>query len=111
MAVKRISFSSMGLPGRSTSKNRPTSTFYLSVLARPILPTYGNWRLLAWRQKAGRADLSHLTIMKVLDKTFHYPIQPLVCSGDILQKVIVLYDKPIGTSQADLLSRLSAGPP
>jgi len=48
--------------------------------------------------KAGRADFSTLSIMKVLDKT-----TPLLCdhcaSGDILKKVYILYDKPIGTAQ------------
>ena len=50
--------------------------------------------------KAGRADFSNLTIMKVLDKT-----TPLLCdhcaSGDILKKVYILYDKPVGDKQAD----------
>lgn len=50
--------------------------------------------------KAGRADFSNLTIMKVLDKT-----TPLLCdhcaSGDILKKVYILYDKPVGTEQQD----------
>ncbi len=49
--------------------------------------------------KAGRADFSNLTIMKVLDKT-----SPLLCdhcaSGDILKKVYLLYDKPVGDKQA-----------
>lgn len=48
--------------------------------------------------KAGRADFSNLTIMKVLDKT-----TPLLCdhcaSGDILKKVYILYDKPVATKQ------------
>jgi len=48
--------------------------------------------------KAGRADFSNLTIMKVLDKT-----TPLLCdhcsSGDILKKVYLLYDKPVGDKQ------------
>jgi len=48
--------------------------------------------------KAGRADFSNLSIMKVLDKT-----TPLLCdhcaSGDILKKVYILYDKPVGTAQ------------
>jgi len=50
--------------------------------------------------KAGRADFSNLSIMKVLDKT-----TPLLCdhcaSGDILKKVYILYDKPVGDKQAD----------
>jgi type VI secretion system secreted protein Hcp len=48
--------------------------------------------------KAGRADFSNLTIMKVLDKT-----TPLLCdhcaSGDILKKVYILYDKPVADKQ------------
>src|ERR1700733_8831244 len=50
--------------------------------------------------KAGRADFSNLSIMKVLDKT-----TPLLCdhcsSGNILAKVYILYDKPVGDKQAD----------
>jgi type VI secretion system secreted protein Hcp len=48
--------------------------------------------------KAGRADFSNLSIMKVLDKT-----TPLLCdhcaSGNILDKVYILYDKPVGDKQ------------
>jgi type VI secretion system secreted protein Hcp len=48
--------------------------------------------------KAGRADFSNLTIMKVLDKT-----TPLRCdhsaTGNILAKVYILYDKPVGDKQ------------
>lgn len=48
--------------------------------------------------KAGRADFSNLTIMKVLDKT-----TPLLCdhcaTGDILKEVYILYDKPVGDKQ------------
>jgi len=50
--------------------------------------------------KAGRADFSNLTIMKVLDKT-----SPLLfdhcASGNILPKVYILYDKPVGDQQQD----------
>lgn len=50
--------------------------------------------------KAGRADFTNLTIMKVLDKT-----TPLLCdhaaSGNILSKVYILYDKPVGDKQQD----------
>jgi type VI secretion system secreted protein Hcp len=50
--------------------------------------------------KAGRADFSNLTIMKVLDKT-----TPLLfdhsASGNILKKVYLLYDKPVGDKQQD----------
>jgi type VI secretion system secreted protein Hcp len=48
--------------------------------------------------KAGRADFSNLSIMKVLDKT-----TPLLCdhcaTGNILAKVYILYDKPVGDKQ------------
>jgi type VI secretion system secreted protein Hcp len=50
--------------------------------------------------KAGRVDFSNLTIMKVLDATS--PILAQHCwSGDILKKVYILYDKPVGDKQAD----------
>jgi type VI secretion system secreted protein Hcp len=49
---------------------------------------------------AGRADFSNLTVMKVLDKT-----SPLLmdhcASGNVLTKVYILYDKPVGDKQAD----------
>lgn len=46
--------------------------------------------------KAGRADFSNLSIMKVLDKTS--PMLASNCwSGQIIAKVYILYDKPIGT--------------
>jgi type VI secretion system secreted protein Hcp len=48
--------------------------------------------------KAGRADFSNLTIMKVLDKT-----SPLLCdhcaTGNILAKVYIIYTKPVGDKQ------------
>ena len=48
--------------------------------------------------KAGRADFSNLSVMKVLDKT-----SPLLhdhcASGNILSKVYILYDKPVGDKQ------------
>jgi type VI secretion system secreted protein Hcp len=50
--------------------------------------------------KAGRADFTNLTIMKVVDKT-----TPFLCdhcaSGDILKEVYILYDKPVGDKQDD----------
>ncbi|HEY1217616.1 MAG: type VI secretion system tube protein Hcp [Bryobacteraceae bacterium] len=50
--------------------------------------------------KAGRADFSNLTIMKVLDAT-----TPLLfdhcATGNILKEVHILYDKPVGDKQDD----------
>jgi type VI secretion system secreted protein Hcp len=48
--------------------------------------------------KAGRADFSNLSIMKVLDKTT--PLLTDHCAtGNILSKVYILYDKPVGDKQ------------
>jgi type VI secretion system secreted protein Hcp len=48
--------------------------------------------------KAGRADFSNLTIMKVLDKTT--PLLTDHCAtGNILSKVYILYEKPVGDKQ------------
>jgi type VI secretion system secreted protein Hcp len=50
--------------------------------------------------KAGRADFSNLSIMKVLDKTS--PLLADHCAtGNILAKVYIVYDKPVGDKQAD----------
>jgi len=50
--------------------------------------------------KAGRADFSNLTIMKVLDKTT--PLLADACaSGDIIPEVYIVYDKPVGDKQED----------
>src|ERR1041385_1737509 len=50
--------------------------------------------------KAGRADFTNLSIMKVLDKT-----TALLCdhcaSGNILPMVYIVYVKPVGDSQQD----------
>jgi type VI secretion system secreted protein Hcp len=50
--------------------------------------------------KAGRADFSTLTIMKVLDKTSPFLFDHCA-SGDILDEVYILYDKPVGDKQDD----------
>lgn len=48
--------------------------------------------------KAGRADFTNLTIMKVLDATT--PLLTDHCaSGNIFKKVYLLYDKPVGDKQ------------
>jgi len=50
--------------------------------------------------RAGRANVSDVTIMKVLDK-----VSPLLfddcCTGNILDSVDIIYDKPMGDSQED----------
>jgi type VI secretion system secreted protein Hcp len=87
-----------GITGPSTSK-----TGFIDILSFSIgasnTSTYGAGAS-GMEAKAGRADLSNLSIMKVLDKTsttlFNH-----CCSGDILAKVYIVYDKPVGTAQAD----------
>jgi type VI secretion system secreted protein Hcp len=50
--------------------------------------------------KAGRADFSNLTVMKVLDKTS--PLLADHCAtGNILKEVYIVYDKPVGDKQED----------
>jgi type VI secretion system secreted protein Hcp len=87
-----------GITGPSTSKTGAIDILSFSIGASNTA-TYGTGAS-GMEAKAGRADLQNLTIMKVLDKTsttlFNH-----CCSGDILKKVIVLYDKPVGTEQAD----------
>ena len=50
--------------------------------------------------RAGRADLSNLSVMKVLDKTSAQLFEHCV-TGDILKKVTLLYDKPVKDKQED----------
>jgi len=87
-----------GITGPSTSKTGAIDILSFSIGASNT-STYGAGAS-GLEAKAGRADLSNLSIMKVLDKTsttlFNH-----CCSGDIPKKVILLYDKPVGTSQED----------
>jgi type VI secretion system secreted protein Hcp len=87
-----------GVTGPSTSK-----TGFIDVLSFSWgvsqTSTYGAGAS-GKEAKAGRADFSHLNIMKVLDKTT--PLLTAHCwSGDILKKVYILYDKPVGNKQDD----------
>jgi type VI secretion system secreted protein Hcp len=87
-----------GVTGPSTSK-----TGFIDILSFSFgasnTSTYGAGAS-GKEAKAGRVDFSNLTIMKVLDATS--PILSQHCwSGDILPKVYLLYDKPVGDKQAD----------
>jgi type VI secretion system secreted protein Hcp len=87
-----------GITGPSTSKTGAIDVLSFSFGASNT-STYGAGAS-GLEAKAGRVDFSNLSIMKVLDKTS--PILAQHCwSGDILKKVILLYDKPVGTEQAD----------
>ena len=50
--------------------------------------------------RAGRASVSDVTIMKVLDKTSPLLFDDCV-TGNYLKKVDIIYDKPMGDSQED----------
>ena len=50
--------------------------------------------------KAGRADFSNLSIMKVTDKTTPFLFEACV-KGTILKSVQLLYDKPVQGTQQD----------
>lgn len=87
-----------GTPGPSTSK--PDAIDILSFsFGVSQTQTYGSGSS-GKEAKAGRADFSNLSIMKVTDKT-----SPLLfdhcATGNILPKVTLLYDKPVGDKQDD----------
>jgi len=87
-----------GVTGPSTSKTGAIDILSFSFGASNT-STYGVGAS-GKEAKAGRVDFSNLSIMKVLDKTS--PILAQHCwSGDILTKVVLLYDKPVGDAQAD----------
>ncbi|MGD0360688.1 MAG: type VI secretion system tube protein Hcp [Bryobacteraceae bacterium] len=82
-----------GVTGPSTSK-----TGFIDILSFSWgvsqTSTYGTGAS-GKEAKAGRADFQNLSIMKVLDNA-----SPLLCeccaSGTIVDKVYILYDKPVG---------------
>ena len=87
-----------GVTGPSTSK-----TGFIDILSFSWgvsqTSTYGAGQS-GKEAKAGRADFSNLSIMKVLDAT-----TALLCdhcaTGNILPSVYIVYDKPVGDKQAD----------
>jgi len=87
-----------GVDGPSTSKENHIDILSFSFGVSQT-QTYGAGAS-GKEAKAGRADFSNVTIMKVLDKT-----SPLLfdhcASGNILKKVYILYDKPVGDQQQD----------
>ena len=50
--------------------------------------------------RAGRADISNVSVMKVLDKTSP-ALFDNCCTGDIMKKVTLLYDKPQADKQVE----------
>jgi type VI secretion system secreted protein Hcp len=87
-----------GTPGPSTSKTDAIDILSYTWGASQT-SVYGSGAS-GLEARAGRANLWDLTITKVLDQTS--PLLFAHCvTGDILPKVDLFYDKPVGDSQAD----------
>lgn len=87
-----------GVEGPSTSKPKCIDilSFSWGVSQTSVYGTGASGK----EAKAGRADFSNLTVMKVLDKTS--PLLADHCaSGNILKEVYMIYDKPVGDKQED----------
>lgn len=84
-----------GLPGPSTSKQNAIDilSFNFGASMTTSEDTGGGLR-------AGRSDVSHVTVMKVLDKTSPDLFQHCT-TGDFLSKVDLIYDKAMGDQQED----------
>jgi type VI secretion system secreted protein Hcp len=87
-----------GTPGPSTSKTNAIDilsfSFGASMTAGFQAGASGN------ESRSGRADVSNVTVMKVLDKTSPFLFDHCV-TGNILTKVTLLYDKPLGDTQEE----------
>ena len=85
-----------GTPGPSTSKTNAIDILSFSFGASQTA-TYGPGAS-GKEARAGRANVTDVTIMKVLDKTSPALFDHCV-TGNVLSKVTLLYDKPVGDSQ------------
>lgn len=87
-----------GRPGPSTSKKDAIDVLSFSFGASQTA-VIGSGSS-GGEARAGRADVSNLTIMKVVDK-----LSPLLfddcVTGNYLKKVDLIYDKPMGDAQED----------
>jgi len=87
-----------GFPGPSTSKTGAIDVLSFSFGAS-MVSSYGTGAS-GKESKAGRADFSNLSVMKVLDKTSTDLFKCCV-SGLIIPKVTLLYDKPVQGNKQD----------
>jgi len=87
-----------GVPGPSTSKEKAIDilsfSFGASNAAVIGVGSSGS------EARAGRANLSDVTVMKVVDKTSPLLFEHCV-TGNYLKKVDIIYDKPMGDDQED----------
>jgi type VI secretion system secreted protein Hcp len=87
-----------GRPGPSTSKKDAIDvlSFSFGASMSAVIGAGSS----GGESRAGRANLSDVTIMKVLDKTSPLLFDDCV-TGNYLTKVDLIYDKPMGDSQED----------
>jgi type VI secretion system secreted protein Hcp len=87
-----------GRPGPSTSKQDAIDilSFSFGASMSAVIGAGSS----GGESRAGRANLSDVTIMKVLDKTSPLLFDDCV-TGNYLTKVDLIYDKPMGDSQED----------
>jgi type VI secretion system secreted protein Hcp len=87
-----------GRPGPSTSKQDAIDILSFSFGASQTAVIGAGSS--GGEARAGRASVSDVTIMKVLDKTSPLLFDDCV-TGNYLKKVDIIYDKPMGDSQED----------
>ncbi|SRR5258705_7995506 len=87
-----------GRPGPSTSKQNAIDVLSFSFGASQTSVIGAGSS--GGEARSGRADVSNLSIMKVLDKTSPLLFDDCV-TGNYLEKVDLIYDKPMGDQQED----------
>jgi type VI secretion system secreted protein Hcp len=87
-----------GRPGPSTSKSNAIDILSFSFGATQTA-TFGAGSSGS-ETRAGRADVHNVSVMKVMDKTSPLLFDDCV-TGNILKKVEIIYDKPMGDDQQD----------
>jgi len=87
-----------GRPGASTSKKDHIDIMSFSFGAS-MAHVIGH-RSSGGESRAGRADISNVTVMKALDKTSPLLFDDCV-TGNVLKTVDLIYDKPMGDKQED----------
>jgi type VI secretion system secreted protein Hcp len=87
-----------GRPGPSTSKQDAIDilSFSFGASQTAVIGSGSS----GGEARSGRANVSDVTIMKVLDKTSPLLFDDCV-TGNYLKKVDIIYDKPMGDSQED----------
>jgi type VI secretion system secreted protein Hcp len=87
-----------GRPGPSTSKEKAIDILSFSFGASQTA-VFGPGSS-GGESRAGRADVSNVSVMKVLDKTSPFLFDDCV-TGNYLESVDIIYDKPMGDQQED----------